>query len=51
MKSMQAVVERPGLWQVFIKGTEVPVLKNSFWIEKQFPRYPVGEHVKPGVNR
>ena len=50
MKNMQAVVERPGLWRVFINGTEVPVLKNSFWIDKEFPRYPVGEHVKPGVN-
>ncbi len=50
MKSIQAVVERPGLWSVFINGEEVPALENSYWIEKQFPRYPVGPYLKPGVN-
>ena len=50
MKSIQAVVERPGLWRVFINGEEVPALENSYWIERQFPRYAIGGHVRPGMN-
>jgi hypothetical protein len=50
MKSITAVVERPDLWKVLINGKEVSKLKNSFWIEKKFPRYAVGEHLKSGVN-
>jgi len=50
LKSMQAVVERPDLWRVFINGTEVRALENSYWIEQQFPRYPVGPYIRIGAN-
>jgi hypothetical protein len=48
MKSIRAVVERPELWKVFINGNEVAKTEGSFWIEKSFPQFAVGEFLKPG---
>jgi hypothetical protein len=50
MKSIRAVVERPELWKVFINGNEVAKTEGSFWIEKSFPQFAVGEFLKPGKN-
>lgn len=50
MKSIRAVVERPELWKVLINGHEVSPLANSWWIDKNFPQYPVGDYLKSGVN-
>jgi hypothetical protein len=50
LKSIRAVVERPELWKVFINGNEVAKTEGSFWIEKSFPEFAVGEFLKPGKN-
>jgi hypothetical protein len=50
MKSIRAVVERPELWKVFINGNEVAKTEGSYWIEKSFPQFAVGEFLKPGKN-
>jgi hypothetical protein len=50
MKSIRAVVERPELWKVFINGNEVAKTEGSFWIEKSFPQFAIGEFLKPGKN-
>lgn len=50
MKSIRAVVEHPELWQVFINGNEVAKTEGSFWIEKSFPQFAIGEFLKPGKN-
>lgn len=50
MKSIRAVVERPELWKVFINGNVVAKTEDSFWIEKSFPQFAVGEFLKPGKN-
>ena len=49
-KSIRAVVERPELWTVNINGNEVKKTENSFWIEKSFPLFAIGEYLKPGIN-
>jgi hypothetical protein len=50
MKSIRAVVERPELWTVSINGNEVSKTEGSFWIDKSFPEFAVGQFLKPGKN-
>ncbi|MBA4409563.1 MAG: glycosyl hydrolase [Bacteroidota bacterium] len=50
MKSIRAVVERPELWTVSINGKEVSKKEGSYWIDKSFPEFAVGEYLKPGKN-
>jgi len=33
-----------------INGHEVPPLANTYWIDKNFPQYAVGEYLKTGEN-
>jgi hypothetical protein len=50
MKNIRAVVERPELWKVFINGNEVSRMENTFWIDRSFPQFSVGEYLKTGHN-
>ncbi len=50
LKSIRAVVERPEMWTVSINGKEVHKMENTWWIEKSFPEFAVGEFLKPGEN-
>ena len=50
MKSIRAVVERPELWQVYINGEAVSKQEGSFWIDKDFPVFALGEYLKTGKN-
>ncbi len=50
MESIYAVVERPELWQIDINGHVVSKQNGTFWIDKDFPRFAVGEFLKPGKN-
>ena len=50
MKAISAVAERPELWKVLINGHEVFPLADSWWIDRGFPQYPVGEYLKTGDN-
>uniref|UniRef100_UPI00321754D8 glycosyl hydrolase n=1 Tax=uncultured Draconibacterium sp. TaxID=1573823 RepID=UPI00321754D8 len=50
MKSVCAVVERPGLWEVSINGHVVEPVKDAYWIEKEFPRFAIGKFIKSGKN-
>lgn len=47
---VQAVVERPELWSVHINGTAVEKEAGKYWIDKDFPVFRVGDHLKPGKN-
>ncbi len=49
-KSIRVVVERPELWQVYINGQEVSKQSGTFWIDKDFPQFNIGEFVKSGKN-
>jgi len=50
MKSIRAVVERPELWTVSINGKDVSKTEGSYWIDKSFPEFAVGQFLKPGKN-
>ena len=50
MQSIQAVVERPELWQVSINGNEVKPVNGGYWIDKDFPLFEIGRFLKKGDN-
>ncbi len=50
LRSIRAVVERPELWQVSINGQEVSTTEGEFWIDREFPVFPIGEFLNPGKN-
>jgi hypothetical protein len=50
MEKMRAVVERPGLWTVNINGTRLDKIAGSYWIDRDFPLYAIGEHLQYGKN-
>jgi len=48
--SIQAVVERPELWQVFINGVAIEKEEDSYWIDRDFPLFKIGEYLQKGQN-
>ncbi len=50
MKAIRAVAERPELWKVTINGQAVSKQEGSYWIDKDFPVYAIGDFLKPGTN-
>jgi hypothetical protein len=46
---LDAVIERPELWNVYFNGE---LLKKSaeWWIDRQFYRFPIGNKIKKGEN-
>lgn len=50
LKTICAVVERPEVWRVSINGKVVTKMKGEYWIDKDFPRYRIGEYLKLGEN-
>jgi len=50
LKDIRAVVERPELWNVYINGKQVDKIQGKYWIDRNFPEYPVGNYLKTGQN-
>jgi hypothetical protein len=50
MRSIRAVVERPDLCAVSINGNRIKKTEGSFWIDKDFAVFSVGQYLKPGKN-
>jgi hypothetical protein len=50
IRSIQAVVERPELWQVSINGQEVAPKEGVYWIDREFPVFEVGKFLQHGKN-
>ena len=50
MRSVRVVVERPELWEVSINGHTATKLKDTYWIDKDFPVFTVGEYLRKGDN-
>jgi hypothetical protein len=48
--SMQAVVERPALFQVLINGRPVAPLKGQWWLDRAFGVFDIGAAVQSGDN-
>ena len=48
--SIEAVVERPQLFKVFVNGRAVDPLPDRWWLDKAFGVYAVGPSLVPGRN-
>ena len=48
--AIMAVVEGTELWDVYINGQQIPKDENSYWIDPDFGRFPIGDHLKEGRN-
>jgi len=49
--ALKAVVERPGLFRVFINDKEVKALPGEWWLDRAFGVFPIGPHVVSGKNK
>jgi hypothetical protein len=47
---MQLVSERPELFTVKINGAAVRPVPGKWWLDRSFGVYPIGDHVKKGIN-
>lgn len=50
LKGIRAVAESPELWSVTINGNKVEKMPDAYWIDRDFPLYPIGRFLKPGKN-
>lgn len=49
-KDIKAVVEGHEIWEVHINGNLVRIEEGSYWIDRDFHYYPLGNYLKPGEN-
>jgi hypothetical protein len=49
LSGLDAVIERPELWDLFLNGTKL-TKSDKWWIDREFYRFPVGGHLKTGEN-
>ena len=49
LSGLDAVIERPELWDLFLNGTKL-TKSDKWWIDREFYRFPVGGHLKAGEN-
>jgi len=50
MNAIRAVAERPDIGQLSINGNILEKNQDAYWIDKNFPVYNIGKHLKPGKN-
>ncbi|MDD4646103.1 MAG: hypothetical protein PHY99_08955, partial [Bacteroidales bacterium] len=50
VKTLQAVIERPDQWKVMLNGKEITPVSGSWWLDRHFPVYQIGDLVKKGEN-
>jgi hypothetical protein len=48
--ALEAVIERPELWQVSVNGNLVRPRPGAWWLDTAFGVYEIGAYVKPGAN-
>lgn len=51
LMTMEAVVERPGLFRVAVNGRPVEPEPGRFWLDKAFGVFAIGPHLREGENR
>ncbi len=51
LRSVEAVVERPGLFRVSVNGRAIEPERNRWWLDKAFGVFAVGPFLKEGENR
>jgi hypothetical protein len=50
MKGIRAVVERPAMWDILVNDQILEKIPEAYWIDKEFPVYPIGQFLKSGKN-
>lgn len=50
-ENLQAVIERPELYQVSINGNRIVPIRDKWWLDKAFGVFDVGRYVVEGENR
>jgi hypothetical protein len=50
LEEMKAVVEGDELWDVYVNGHPVQKEEGSWWIDRDFHYFPIGEYLKDGEN-
>ncbi|MBC7364530.1 MAG: hypothetical protein H5U07_08345 [Candidatus Aminicenantes bacterium] len=50
VKSIKLAVERPWLFRVKINGQKVEPVPGTWWLDRNFGLYQVGDKIKPGDN-
>jgi hypothetical protein len=50
LRSLHAVVERPGLWEVSLNGNVIVPESGKWWLDRHFPVYPIGKFTRKGEN-
>jgi hypothetical protein len=50
LSGLEAVVERPDQWKVYVNGNEVAPEPGRWWLDRHFPVYAIGKNVRPGEN-
>ncbi|MFH0761720.1 MAG: hypothetical protein V2A67_09490 [Bacteroidota bacterium] len=50
MAAMEAVIERPHIWKVYLNGQEISPATDRWWLDTHFPVFPIGSLVKTGEN-
>ncbi len=50
VSALKAVVERAGLWNVSVNGTEVKPESGKWWLDRSFNVFEIGSLVRPGDN-
>jgi len=48
---LEAVVERPALFRVFVNDKEIQPAPGKWWLDRAFGVYPVGAHIVSGRNK
>jgi hypothetical protein len=51
LASLEAVVERPELYQVSINGQAVRPLKDKWWLDRAFGVFDIGAYAREGKNK
>lgn len=49
--SLQAVIERPRRWEVFLNGNQIEPIPEQWWLDRSFGKYNIGEYVHEGENQ
>jgi hypothetical protein len=50
LSQLRAVIERPDQWQVSLNGKVVAPVDSQWWLDRHFPVFNLGDHVKNGAN-
>jgi hypothetical protein len=49
LSDLDVVIERPEIWDLYLNGDKL-TKTDKWWIDREFFRFPVGTHLKAGVN-